>query len=344
MARVRLFANLRELAGTSNVEADGDTVDEVIAELVERYGPDFHAALGTTRIWKNGDEATGGDPVTATDELALIPPVSGGATALPEGGGYENLFLAGAVVVLLAANTAADVSWFAACLVGVAAIWAVDISANASSRDLVIDAAPLLASIPIAVLTIFGFGAAGLGIAAMLSVIIVLSWAVVRPEARDLTSIAATTLAALMGALGVGSLLLTRVSTNGEMKVAGFIIMAMVSVLIGLTVSRMRRQMVDQFMASAVATVVAALVVAARADFDLLQWFFVGLLVSIAFISGRGLGAAFRTGQVFLSDPMDGSLAAMDGPMLAAGIFVPFLRLISDGGEVLASISNLVSL
>ena len=328
MARVRLFANLRELAGTSKLEVAGETVDAVVGELIERFGADFEKSLESSRIWKNGEEAKPSDTVTESDELALIPPVSGGATALPRNEGYENLFLAAAVVALLAAS-AHGVAVFAAALVGVAAIWAVDIAANASSRDLVVDYAPLLTSIVVSVLTTFGFGASGLGIAAMLSVVVSLAWAVFRPEARDLTSMAATLMASLMAALCVGSLLLTRVSTLGEEKVAGFIIMALAGALVGHTVGRMKRQLVDQFMASAVATVVAAVAVAAMSNLDLLEWFFIGLVVAISFISGRGIGAAFRTGQVYLSHRVDGSLAALDGPILAAGVFLPFLRLIA---------------
>ena len=328
MARVRLFANLRELAGTSKLEVAGETVDAVVGELIERFGADFEKSLESSRIWKNGEEAKPSDTVTESDELALIPPVSGGATALPRNEGYENLFLAAAVVALLAAS-AYGVAVFAAALVGVAAIWAVDIAANASSRDLVVDYAPLLTSIVVSVLTTFGFGASGLGIAAMLSVVVSLAWAVFRPEARDLTSMAATLMASLMAALCVGSLLLTRVSTLGEEKVAGFIIMALAGALVGHTVGRMKRQLVDQFMASAVATVVAAVAVAAMSNLDLLEWFFIGLVVAISFISGRGIGAAFRTGQVYLSHRVDGSLAALDGPILAAGVFLPFLRLIA---------------
>ena len=197
----------------------------------------------------------------------------------------------------------------------------------------------MLASILVAVITAFGFGASGLGIGAMVSVVIALGWAVVRPSARDLTSMAATMLASLVAALAVGSLLLTRVSTNGDEKVAGFIIMALVSTLVGLSVGRMRRQLVDQYMAAAVATILAGLAVAYVSEFDILEGFFIGLLVAIALISGRGLGASYRTGHVYLSDRADGSLAAMDGPMLAAGIFVPFLRLIASD-DVLASIAT----
>ena len=92
---------------------------------------------------RTATKRTQSDTVSEADELALIPPVSGGATALPADENYENIFLAAAVMALLAANTLwIDVAVFAAVLVGVTAMWAVDIAANASNRDLVVDYRP----------------------------------------------------------------------------------------------------------------------------------------------------------------------------------------------------------
>ena len=39
MARLRLFAQARDCAGTSEAEVDGGTVGEVLDAAVERYGP-----------------------------------------------------------------------------------------------------------------------------------------------------------------------------------------------------------------------------------------------------------------------------------------------------------------
>jgi molybdopterin converting factor small subunit len=79
VAVLRLFAQAREAAGTGRDVVDGATVDDVLAAAQARYGRDFSALLPTCRVWVNGDEAAGGDPVTDTDEVAVIPPVSGGA-------------------------------------------------------------------------------------------------------------------------------------------------------------------------------------------------------------------------------------------------------------------------
>ena len=69
----------------------------------------------------------------------------------------------------------------------------------------------------------------------------------------------------------------------------------------------MKRQLVDQFMASALATVVAAVAVAYMSELDLLEWFFIGLVVAISFISGSGLefGVSNRSGVPGRSSWMD---------------------------------------
>lgn len=78
MARVRLFAALRELAGVSHVEAPGTSVGDIVDALAARYGDRFAsiAAVGTFVV--NGERATRATPVAEGDEVALLPPVSGG--------------------------------------------------------------------------------------------------------------------------------------------------------------------------------------------------------------------------------------------------------------------------
>lgn len=78
MATLRLFAQAREVAGTSSDSIDGATVDEVIANAVARYGQNFADLLPTCRIWLNGEAVLTSTAVGDKDEVAVLPPVSGG--------------------------------------------------------------------------------------------------------------------------------------------------------------------------------------------------------------------------------------------------------------------------
>ena len=78
VATLRLFASAREAAGTAQDTIAGATVDEVLRGAVQRYGAGFAAVLETCKVWVNGDEVPADHPVTATDEIAILPPVSGG--------------------------------------------------------------------------------------------------------------------------------------------------------------------------------------------------------------------------------------------------------------------------
>jgi MoaD family protein len=78
MAVVRLFASAREAAGTAQDAFDADTVGGVLAAAVERYGPRFAEVLATCRVWLNGEAVTEDTPVRSSDEVAVLPPVSGG--------------------------------------------------------------------------------------------------------------------------------------------------------------------------------------------------------------------------------------------------------------------------
>jgi sulfur-carrier protein len=78
MARLRLFAAAREAAGTPGEVVDADTVAEVLDVAAARYGDEFARLLPTCGVWLNGDEAQGSDRVGPDDEVAVLPPVSGG--------------------------------------------------------------------------------------------------------------------------------------------------------------------------------------------------------------------------------------------------------------------------
>ena len=78
MAVLRLFAAAREAAGTGRDDVPGATVGEVLDGAVARYGSGFAEVLTRCKVWRNGDEAGRDEAVTDADEVAVLPPVSGG--------------------------------------------------------------------------------------------------------------------------------------------------------------------------------------------------------------------------------------------------------------------------
>lgn len=84
VVEVRLFATLRELAGRSSLELelrDGATVDDALTAL--RGNTALERAIGGTHlvVAVNREYAPGTHVLASGDELALIPPVSGGSQA-----------------------------------------------------------------------------------------------------------------------------------------------------------------------------------------------------------------------------------------------------------------------
>ena len=78
MATLRLFAAARDAAGVGSTTVDAATVGDVLAAATARFGPQFQAVLATCKVWVNGDEAGPDTVVGAGDEVAVLPPVSGG--------------------------------------------------------------------------------------------------------------------------------------------------------------------------------------------------------------------------------------------------------------------------
>jgi MoaD family protein len=79
VVKVRLFAALRELAGSSEVEADGTSVDELVEALSRRYGERFEKIARAGSVVVDGERAGPETALTGgSQEVALLPPVSGG--------------------------------------------------------------------------------------------------------------------------------------------------------------------------------------------------------------------------------------------------------------------------
>jgi molybdopterin synthase catalytic subunit len=82
VVRIRLFAQLRERAGAEYIDAalpDGATVAQALAELGSRPPLDELLARLPVRMAVNREVAADATELRPGDELALLPPVSGGS-------------------------------------------------------------------------------------------------------------------------------------------------------------------------------------------------------------------------------------------------------------------------
>ncbi len=76
---VRLFWPLADVAGMRRVVLPGETVEDVLAAACARFGDGFTRHLRHCRVWVNGDSAPPDRRLDDGDDVALLPPVSGGS-------------------------------------------------------------------------------------------------------------------------------------------------------------------------------------------------------------------------------------------------------------------------
>ncbi len=79
MVKLRLFASARDAAGVGRAELNGDTVAEIMSAAGQRFGEQFVAVASSSTIWVNGEPADDDQRLTSGDEVAVLPPVSGGS-------------------------------------------------------------------------------------------------------------------------------------------------------------------------------------------------------------------------------------------------------------------------
>ncbi len=85
MPAIKLYANLRDIAGTKELSVTGSNLGETLDELVRQY-PALEGMIledGQIRphfvITINGHNATDLEaPVTEDDTIAIFPPIAGG--------------------------------------------------------------------------------------------------------------------------------------------------------------------------------------------------------------------------------------------------------------------------
>ena len=82
MATVKFLSHMAETCGTGQMQMEGMTVDLLLHALSDRFGPEFDRKLKTCKVLVNGRSVTalalGRTPLTAQDEVTLLPPIAGG--------------------------------------------------------------------------------------------------------------------------------------------------------------------------------------------------------------------------------------------------------------------------
>ncbi|MGH8924566.1 MAG: MoaD/ThiS family protein [Acidimicrobiia bacterium] len=330
MATLRLFANLRELAGLSRLEVEGDTVGEVIEEAVSRFGPEFAAGLGSAAMWRNGEPASASDPIGAGDELALIPPVSGGGDVMV-GEMVDASLVTGllGLLILIGTNLAPGPAWWAAGLVLLAALWATDLASRLTDRDRAPATIGILASFVIAAVATHVLGGIGFGLTPFLAVAVVMGWGVAVPEYRRLEVVAPSVVIALVGSAAVGSLMLTRTFFEDEHHaISILIVVAALSAVTAVVLSRLRTPMLDPYSGVALAAVVGAVVGSLIWREDIVGYILIGLGLAVGLVAGRSLGSIIRTGRLALSETPPGPMTTLDPLLFAAALYYPLVSIV----------------
>jgi len=335
VATLRLFANLRDLAGVSKLDLEGTTVGEIIEAAAARFGPGFEAGLGSAAVWRNGEQASISDPVGPSDEVALIPPVSGGSDAI-RGSVMDTSALTGviAVLVLIGANIAGGLAWWAAALVAVAAGWVIDLGSRLAARGREVAVNGLLLALVLAAVSTHVLGGVGLGMTLVLGTAVILGWGVALPSYRSIESIAPAVMIAIIAGAAVGSLMLARtIFEPGQHATTIFLIVVVVSGLTGWVLERVESPLLDPFTGTALAAVISAAAGSLIWDEDLIGYLLVGLGMAVFLVAGRSFGSLVRTGRLALSEPASGAMASLDGAMLGAALYYPLVTLALRSGS-----------
>ena len=75
---LRLFAGAREIAGNGTITFEASTVQELLVQAQDDLGEEFTQILSISRVWLNGEPVEGDSRISSGDEVAVLPPVSGG--------------------------------------------------------------------------------------------------------------------------------------------------------------------------------------------------------------------------------------------------------------------------
>jgi molybdopterin converting factor small subunit len=320
MAELRLFAGLREVAGTGRIEVEAGSVRELIEEAVARFGDEFAIRLPSARVWVNGEPADNETPITAADEVALLPPVSGGGV-VAEGETEVTPTLPVLPILALAAAVLANLAsreWMAVAAVGIIGLWLWDVFDEAADRGAGMVRWPALVAATGTAVAAWRWSSEGFAVAVTLSALLVLAWSVLQKSFRSVDGVGGTLLATLAGAAVTGSVVLVRAGTEGESRITAFLLMVLVANLALWAMLRVESPgFLDPHTAASLGVLIVGVVAGIVIETSLVAMVLAAAAVAASFLAGRAFGSTLRTGDLFLLQRLPGFLVPVDGAVLA---------------------------
>lgn len=332
MAKLRLFARFREIAGTDTLEVEEGTVGEILDRSGEEYGPAFTNALKAAGVWVNGKPVDRSAHVGPDDEMALIPPVSGG-TYTPQQqrpqttvDPAENIL---AAVVLAALLVAAwiPLEWFVVIAVGATLAWIWDLADTNKKVDGTINLFAALLAPPIVAGATYAWGYAGFAGGFAAAVAVALFWPIFEPRWREIDAIAMTTSVVVVSAAGTGALVMLRMM--GTTIIASFLIIVGVAIIAAVITAIYGGQALDPNVGTLLGAIVAGFLVGViTTDIELANGLFAAVAVAAGLIAGQVLGSMVRSGAIVHTVRSPGQLSTLDGLWVAAPLFWIVLALL----------------
>lgn len=317
-----MFANLRESAGTTSAEFPGETVGAVIAAAVGSFGAEFERGLQSARIWLNGNPAGTESQVADDDEIALIPPVSGGAIASGAEKDWTRTGLVAALIAAVVVGNFISTGVFAFVAVGAALAWLWDVRDAMRMRGSRIEVVPVMAAAAAGGNGAYGWGTEGLAGGLVVGLMVVLTWSVLDRRSRSTEAVGNAALLAAVASVGTGGLVLSHVRNQDEVTL--FLALAVATAVAGWAAGRYAplSSGLDPNVAGLLTALAGGAVAAFTTDVvSVPVAVLAALAVGTGFIAGRTLGSLTRTGFVVHTTRAPGLLTMFDGPLLAAGLF-----------------------
>jgi len=333
MPTLRLFARFREIAGTDEIAVDEGTVGEILDRASETYGPAFANGLKTAGVWVNGDPVERDAAVGANDEMAIIPPVSGGTYAAPSpprtvAPDPAESILSVIVLAALLVSAWVPLEWFVVITVGAAMAWLWDLADADAARAGSINLYATLFAPVLAAAATYAWGYEGFAGGFAAAVAISIFWPIFEAKWRGVESIAMTASVSMIAAAGAGALVMLRMMSTSI--ALSYLLIVALAIIAALVTSVYGGQTIDPNVGTLVGALIAGLVAGLlTTDIDLAAGLVAAVAVASGLIAGRVLGSMIRTGAIMHTVRLPGQLSPLDGLWLAAPLF--WLALIALG-------------